>query len=122
MIAKQGYIHSPNYPKNYDPESTCEWLITVEENYGVVLTFDDVDMYRSNCTDNYIKIFDGPSAAYPVLQTICGDKPNSTIVSSTNHMFVEMKGSRYYPTKGFSAHYDTVRNIVYLVKVIYTYF
>lgn len=109
MTAPTGVIHSPNYPKNYERNTTCEWSISVEENYAVVLTFEDVDMYRSNCSDNYIKIFDGPTAAYPVLQEICGDAPNNSIVSSTNNMFIEMKGSHHFPTKGFLAKYRTVR-------------
>lgn len=56
MSAPTGTIHSPNYPKNYERNATCEWWISVEENYAVVLTFEDVDMYRGNCSDNYIKV------------------------------------------------------------------
>lgn len=56
MTAPTGVIHSPNYPKNYERNTTCEWSISVEDNYAVVLTFEDVDMYRNNCSDNYIKV------------------------------------------------------------------
>lgn len=56
ISAPIGTIHSPNYPKPYDSNATCEWLISVEENYGVVLTFTDVDMYHNNCSDNHIMV------------------------------------------------------------------
>lgn len=56
MTSPSGVIHSPNYPQKYERNVTCEWSISVEDNYAVVLTFEDVDMYRSNCSDNYIKV------------------------------------------------------------------
>lgn len=56
MTAPTGVIHSPNYPNHYEKNTICEWSISVEDNYAVVLTFEDVDMYRNNCSDNYIKV------------------------------------------------------------------
>lgn len=56
------------------------------------------------------QIFDGPTAAYPVLHTICGEAPNNSIIASTNNMFIEMKGSHVFPTKGFLAEYRMVSN------------
>lgn len=56
-----------------------------------------------------LQIYDGPSAAYPVLAKLCGhDKLNKSIKSTYNHMFVEMVTDAYNPTKGFLAQYEMV--------------
>lgn len=58
ITAPLGTIHSPNYPNNYNKNETCEWLIEVEENHAVSITFEDVDLLSipSKCEHNYIKV------------------------------------------------------------------
>lgn len=56
-VGQSGIIHSANYPKNYPHNQNCEWLITVDTNHAVNLTFLDLDLERSkNCSDDYIKV------------------------------------------------------------------
>lgn len=43
-----GVIHSHNYPKNYENNDDCEWLIQVPVNHLVNLTFIDFDVERSH--------------------------------------------------------------------------
>lgn len=42
-----GEIHSHNYPKNYENNDDCEWLIQVPSNHLVNLTFTDFDVETS---------------------------------------------------------------------------
>lgn len=52
-----GIIHSANYPQNYPHNQNCEWLLEVDTNHVVNLTFLDFDMeYSRNCTDDYVKV------------------------------------------------------------------
>jgi len=55
-----GSIHSPNYPNNYDTNLDCLWLIEVNKNYVIWFAFIDFDMnnYRSNCVNNFVKVSD----------------------------------------------------------------
>ncbi|CAH1989272.1 unnamed protein product [Acanthoscelides obtectus] len=107
FVATEGVITSPNYPQNYNKNETCEWMIDVDESHSVELVFEDVDLLLSNnCTFNYVKVFDGPSAAYPVLATVCGQTtPNKTFRSTYNNMFVEFVSHELVTTKGFRAKY-----------------
>lgn len=52
-----GVIHSTNYPQNYPHIQNCEWLIEVDSNHLVNLTFLDFDLENSrNCSDDYVKV------------------------------------------------------------------
>lgn len=42
-----GVIHSHNYPKNYENNDDCEWLIQVPGNHLINLTFTDFDVETS---------------------------------------------------------------------------
>lgn len=54
---QSGVIHSTNYPNNYPHNQNCEWLINVDPNHAVNLTFVDLDLERTrNCTDDYIEV------------------------------------------------------------------
>ena len=61
-----GTFTSPNYPNSYEHARTCEWVITVDTGYSVVLTINDFDMENSpNCT------YDSLQASLVVLTQIC---------------------------------------------------
>lgn len=52
-----GLIRSTNYPLNYPRNQNCEWLLQVDSNYVVNITFKDFDIENSrNCTDDYVKV------------------------------------------------------------------
>ncbi|XP_066255144.1 cubilin [Euwallacea similis] len=105
----KGFIYSPNYPNNFDKKQTCEYLITTSEHHVVDLKFEDVDLLRtSNCNTNYIKVYDGPTQAYPLLKTVCGNTTigNETIRSTTENMLVEFSSNSYLTSKGFKAFYQ----------------
>lgn len=56
MVSKTGTIASPNYPKNYNKNDTCEWLIEVDENHTIELEFVDIDLYSPSCDSSYVKV------------------------------------------------------------------
>lgn len=67
FTAPTGVIHSPNYPNNYPNNQDCEWLIQVDRNHLVNLTFTDFDLERTgNCTDDYVRVSFNQSCKYLV--------------------------------------------------------
>jgi cubilin len=57
FTGQTGVIHSANYPKNYPHNQNCQWIIIVDTNHVVNLTFVDLDLEKSrNCSDDYIKV------------------------------------------------------------------
>ncbi|KAK4871991.1 hypothetical protein RN001_016115 [Aquatica leii] len=107
MSTFSGSLHSPNYPQNYDKSDLCEWFIEVEDTHLIELTFFDLDL-AENCDTDFIKVYDGPSAGYPLLQKICGKTKPGTIRSTRSHMTVELQTGTEFTAKGFLANYTMV--------------
>lgn len=107
FTSDQGFIYSENYPKNYPHNENCEWLITVDENHIVNLTFIDFDLEdTTNCTDDYVRIFDGPSHDNFMLGSFCKTQLPPTIFSTGNTMLVVMRSDSLLSAKGFKAEYN----------------
>ncbi|KAG5893860.1 hypothetical protein JTB14_005469 [Gonioctena quinquepunctata] len=108
FTASSGKIFSPNYPKNYNKNETCEYFINIDDGHSIELKFEDVDIFSlTNCSTNYVKVHDGPSLAYPILATVCGTEiPNNTITSTYNNMYIEFVAQSSFTTKGFLAKYS----------------
>ena len=68
FTAQSGEIHSPNYPQNYPHNQNCEWLLAVDQNYVVNLTFTNFDVENTkNCSDDYVKV----SISFYLLNCLC---------------------------------------------------
>ncbi|KAJ8670094.1 hypothetical protein QAD02_001353 [Eretmocerus hayati] len=106
--SQSGVIHSANYPKNYPHNQNCEWLMTVDQNHAINLTFVELDLERSrNCTDDYIKIFDGNSTEAKLLGKYCRNSDLAPYyVSSGNQMLVTMRTDSLVSAKGFKALFN----------------
>ncbi|RLU24405.1 hypothetical protein DMN91_002494 [Ooceraea biroi] len=106
FTANSGVIHSANYPQNYPHIQDCEWLLEVDSNHLVNLTFLDFDIENSrNCTDDYVKVFDGPTKDDPLLGTHCHNQLPPAYISSSNQMLVVMRTDSIISAKGFKARY-----------------
>lgn len=122
----KGTITSPNYPKNYDSNTFCQWLLRTEPNHSMTLKFSDFDLEQSpNCTRDSVKVYDGSVAnEYKLLLNVCGNKlPNGTgfstpLKSTNNEMLVVMASNDNFESKGFSADFETV----YIVFIVFCEF
>ncbi|XP_012276352.1 cubilin [Orussus abietinus] len=102
-----GYIHSANYPKNYPHNQNCEWLLRVDVNHVVNLTFIDFDLEdTANCTDDYVKIFDGSTKEDPLLGTHCRSSLPPSYISTSNELLIVMRSDSIVTSKGFRASYS----------------
>ena len=43
---ESGELTSPDYPSKYSPSLDCEWLINVDEGFGVQISFTFFDLER----------------------------------------------------------------------------
>ncbi|KAL0113327.1 hypothetical protein PUN28_012468 [Cardiocondyla obscurior] len=112
-----GLIHSANYPQNYPHVQNCEWLLEVDSNHLVNLTFLDFDIESSkNCSDDYVKIFDGATRDAPLLGTHCGNQLPPIYISNSNQMLVVMDSDSIISAKGFQAQYSRACGARIIVK------
>lgn len=118
----QGNISSPNYPRNYEPNTYCQWLLRTEPSHSILFKFTDFDL-EDDCSADSVQIYDGPEKREDkVLLKTCGshtisqDSRNQTdsagftsqLKSSGNEMLIIMEADHGLQAKGFSAQYETV--------------
>ncbi|XP_044726579.1 cubilin-like [Chrysoperla carnea] len=108
FTANEGVITSRNYPKNYDNNDDCYWLISLPKTYLIRLAFDDFDIEKQrNCTQDYVNVYDGNSTTAPLLLNHCGNTlPDPvTYISTDNTMLIHMSTDGLFSAKGFKANY-----------------
>lgn len=102
---------SPNYPKVYEKNQTCEWQITTDASHRLKITLNDFDIEQSdNCENDVLFIFDGPvEDENRIILKLCGNTlPNQTVYYSTaNEMLVVFKANTDLEFKGFKASFET---------------
>lgn len=107
----QGYLYSPNYPKNYPSNQSCEWIISTDPSHTLQFNIEDIGMIKSpNCTNDFLKVYDGPNRnAANLLMTICDSASNVTsVISSGNQMLVAFQSDATLEAKGFRANFSIV--------------
>ncbi|XP_068206241.1 LOW QUALITY PROTEIN: cubilin-like, partial [Palaemon carinicauda] len=108
FTSPKGSIHSPNYPAHYDANSDCVWVITVDQNHIVELTFVDFDVEPdTNCSYDAVSVYDGDSTdALEILQHCGASLPSpATLKSSGNSLTVRLRADGTMGAKGFIANY-----------------
>uniref|UniRef100_H3AYJ7 Metalloendopeptidase n=1 Tax=Latimeria chalumnae TaxID=7897 RepID=H3AYJ7_LATCH len=103
-----GSMSSYNYPLAYANNISCLWLIRTPKNQ-VRLDFYGFDIQPStDCSKDYIKIYDGDSKASRVLlDKSCGKKQLPSLIASTNMMLIEFVTDDTITASGFAASYRT---------------
>ncbi|KAI9562182.1 hypothetical protein GHT06_013147 [Daphnia sinensis] len=103
-----GTLRSGNHDGNYNG---CTWLIVVEKNATIWLTFNETAIeshYR-------IKVYDGPYSTSPLLVEHSGYQPPQSMRSRSNKLFIQLV-PQYVQNynngygKQFTAHYISVKN------------
>lgn len=111
MNAHQGYLYSPNYPKNYPSNASCEWTIQVDPAYTLQFYVEDLGMIKSpNCSKDYLRIYDGTVRdETKLLLNLCDSDANVTsVLSNGNQLLVVFQSDETMEAKGFRANYSTV--------------
>ncbi|CAN9501657.1 unnamed protein product [Ophioblennius macclurei] len=111
ITKSQGEIKTPNWPdKKYPPGTTCSWLITVEPDRVIQVTFDkfllEPDSY---CRFDYVVFFNGGERDDSrLIGRYCGDEAPRPIITSGNVLLVQFVSDLSVTSDGFLAHYTSV--------------
>lgn len=110
FVKSHGYIFSPNYPQNYEPNRDCTWTITVPTGRQIVLNITDFDLerpLRDKCDlGDYLEIRDGSSSSSSLIGKYCGYLKSKRIVSTTNSLYLHFHSDFYLSGKGFKIEWD----------------
>uniref|UniRef100_A0A8C1I6Q0 Cubilin (intrinsic factor-cobalamin receptor) n=1 Tax=Cyprinus carpio TaxID=7962 RepID=A0A8C1I6Q0_CYPCA len=111
-----GTFGSPDIDMNgqYEPRLDCMWTIAAEVNKGINLTFTSFELEGSIgtiCRYDYVKIYDGDSASYPLVGTFCGDAVPAPFISASNFLTVQFISDSIVQRRGFNATYSIVDSL-----------
>ena len=111
---------SPGFPLHYSPNEKCKWLIEVESNSYIQLTFSHFDIFEEEsnvCIRDHVAVYniktneDGDNVQ-DVIGLYCNtNKPPDIIYSNWNKMMVEFNTdySVAVENSGFVAMYDSIQ-------------
>uniref|UniRef100_A0A8C4UK75 Metalloendopeptidase n=1 Tax=Falco tinnunculus TaxID=100819 RepID=A0A8C4UK75_FALTI len=106
LLKSKGSFSSVNHPSPYPNNSNCLWLIRIRQS-KIFLQFEDFDLQpSSDCSSDYIKIYNGNSKNSPVLlDKYCGKGPLPSLVASGSTMLVEFASDESITLPGFVMSY-----------------
>ena len=88
MIEPNGTLTSPGYPKNYQPNVDCIWVITAPEGHHIELEFKqfDIDKVGQGCRYDYVEVRDGNSRDSPSLGRHCGTSGSNKLPKTSLYL------------------------------------
>uniref|UniRef100_A0AAY3ZWK1 Procollagen C-endopeptidase enhancer n=1 Tax=Denticeps clupeoides TaxID=299321 RepID=A0AAY3ZWK1_9TELE len=111
LTKSQGSVKTPNWPeKNYPPSISCSWLITVEPDMVVEVTFDKFDVESDTyCRFDYVAFFNGGEKEDSrLIGKYCGDTAPQSVVSNGNVLLVQFVSDPTVTSDGFMANYHSI--------------
>ena len=82
-------IATPNFPAYYGLNVDCVWLIDLSENgQQVQVTFDELQLDSSDCTQDYLRILNGHMSTSPQLGRYCGSTRPNVIRSQSSFLWI----------------------------------
>lgn len=116
LSSYQSVFSSPNYPKSYEPNQECAWIITAGIGNRVSLNFINrfVVEETPNCTKDAVIIYDWKEDTFTEIARLCGRQLTGPYNSTYNKMKVVLRTDNQTNLDGFKAQYSTICGGSYL--------
>ncbi|XP_026680192.1 multiple epidermal growth factor-like domains protein 8 [Diaphorina citri] len=99
-----GIISDGPIGENYTHDTHCEWLIKANStNQFITLKFVHMS---TECSYDYVFVYDGFSFQAPLLGTFSGKNEPQTVVASSGYMLILLYSDTNYMLDGFRAEYS----------------
>ncbi|XP_055936422.1 cubilin-like isoform X1 [Argiope bruennichi] len=116
---REGDMMSPTYPGVYPKNLRCSYNFFGKRGQRLRLEFMDFDLLYGgpHCPFDFVKIYDGESEEYPLINTYCGQQRNLVVFSSSENLyvkFVTLQRNADNSNRGFKAAYEFSERFVSL--------
>ncbi|XP_028042901.1 cubilin homolog [Bombyx mandarina] len=109
-INTHGVIYSPGWPKSYEPNRDCIWIIEVPVGQQIRLNISHFDLERPiahKCTlGDYLELRNGVTENSPIIDQLCGNFEKRIILSMANALYIRFHSDFYLSGKGFKLEWD----------------
>ncbi|XP_040440240.1 enteropeptidase [Falco naumanni] len=104
LTDSSGFFHSMNYPKPYNANIVCQWIILVPQGLSIKLNFTSFDTQQY---EDYLNIFEGIGQNKTLRASLSGTNPENIYIFSheATAQFISDSSSENY--SGFNATYTT---------------
>ncbi|XP_033119812.1 bone morphogenetic protein 1-like isoform X2 [Anneissia japonica] len=94
----EGVLKTPHYPMSFPRNSKIVWKISLLEGFFVNLRIDELEVPESatGCRSDYLSIFDGETNESPLITKLCRSQKSVGVVSTGNHLRLEMHSDNYH--------------------------
>ncbi|CAB3228775.1 unnamed protein product [Arctia plantaginis] len=107
-----GQISSPGSPGSYPENRDCYWHLTTTPGKRINLHFFALDIeVHSNCSFDYLAIYDGGHMTDPLLSRYCNSTQPAPVVSASSEMLIHFHSDSYGSGKGFQIAYAPVEGV-----------
>ncbi|CAB3235739.1 unnamed protein product [Arctia plantaginis] len=107
-----GLISSPGSPGSYPENRDCYWHLTTTPGKRINLNFFALDIeVHSNCSFDYLAIYDGGHVTDPLLSRYCNTTQPAPVVSASSEMLIHFHSDSYGSGKGFQIAYAPVEGV-----------
>ncbi|XP_031574335.1 uncharacterized protein LOC116308106 [Actinia tenebrosa] len=108
--SSEGALMTPNFPKNYNHNSLCKWLISVPKGKAIKLTFFDFEVEGDQdngpkCLNDYVIVMEGNASRTEIGRFCNTNKPPKHLCSYSNRIEIQFKSDDILSFKGFNALY-----------------
>ncbi|KAM3968031.1 cubilin [Aphomia sociella] len=109
-VKTHGFIYSPGWPNNYEPNRDCTWTIRVPAGQQIHLNISQFDLERSirNKCDigDYLEVRNGATVNAPLIDKYCGHFNWKRIISTGNSLYLHFHSDFYMGGSGFKIEWD----------------
>jgi hypothetical protein len=103
LTAWEGDFTEGSYSTDYQNNASCEWLIQPINNPAYISL--EFMTFKTEASNDIVKVYDGNSAAAPLIGTFSGSNIPPVINSTGNTLFVQFISNGSVTNKGWSARY-----------------
>lgn len=109
--SSKGVLTTPNFPKNYNHNSLCKWLISVPKGKAVKITFFDFEVEGDpdngpKCSTDRVVVMEVNASRREIGRFCNTNKPPKYLCSHGNRIEIQFKSDDLVSFKGFNAGFQ----------------
>ncbi|KAG5843687.1 hypothetical protein ANANG_G00153550 [Anguilla anguilla] len=115
LLGPTGSFHSKNFPLPYDSDTTCRWVIRVQDGHAIHVGFQSFDTEQDM---DILNVYEGTGKSKNLTTTLSGSSPGSLLILS-HEATVEFLSDYNNNLNGFNATYreESLRDLTNAEKV-----
>ncbi|XP_072518296.1 enteropeptidase [Salminus brasiliensis] len=101
LLGPSGFFHSKNFPQDYDSDTSCRWIIRVDDGFAIKIVFE---VFQTEEGIDVLYIYEGTGPEKTLAHLLSGSSPG-TVWLFSSEATVEFSSDFISNQQGFYASY-----------------